>query len=366
MKVPYLDLPQQYRKQKKELDVVFKRVMNEGSFILRKDVELFEKNIAKYLKVKHVIGVNSGTDALYLSLKSLNLKKGDEVITTALLPYSTFAILNAGATPVFVDIKGDFNMDVGKMLMAITPKTKAIIAVSLNGRACKIDKIRKIARSKKIVVIEDAAQSFGSKYKGKSVGTFGLLGCFSLHPMKNLSCAGDGGFIVTNNNRLAKKLRALRNLGKLTKTTFSDFGYNSRLDNLQAAILNVKLKNINKYIQRRREIALAYNRGLAGIQLILPEYPSKDYYDTYNSYVIYTGYRNELFAYLKKYGIEAFIHYTAPSYEIKGLNLKASNLTLTKLACKDALSLPINPSMTNQQVNYVIKTIKNFSIWQKK
>ena len=357
MKAPYLDLPQQYKNQKKELDFAFKRVMTEGSFILRKDVERFEKDMASYIGVKHVIGVNSGTDALFLSLKSLDLKPKDEVITTALLPYTIFAILNAGAKPVLIDVKEDFNMDVDKIEKAITSKTKAIMPIHLNGRSCQMDKIMKIARKNNLIVIEDSAQSLGSKYKGKKTGTFGILGCFSLHPMKNLSCAGDGGFIATNNNDFAKKLRTLRNLGKYERTIFKSFGYNSRLDNLQAAILNVKLRNLNKYIKKRMEIAIEYNEGLSNLPLILPKISKED---TYNSYVIFTKDQKGLFNYLTEKRIEVFLHYSAPVYKLKELNLKDFNLPKTEQICREAISLPINPSMNDMQISYVIKSINDY------
>jgi dTDP-4-amino-4,6-dideoxygalactose transaminase len=360
-KVPYLDLPAQYRAQKNELDDAFKKVMARGDFILRNDVELFEKNISKRFGIKHVVGVNSGTDALYLSLKALNLQKGDEVITTALLPYSIFAILNAGATPILVDVKGDFNMDADKLYKAIKPRTKAIIPVHLNGRCCEIEKIMYIANTFSIPVIEDAAQSIGSKYRGGNSGTFGLCGCFSVHPMKNLSCAGDGGFITTNDKEFAEKLRALRNLGKKTKTEFASFGYNSRLDNLQAALLNVKLKNLNKNISRRRGIASEYNKKLFGLPLILPEPPSnKDYFDTYNSYIIRCNDRDKLFKHLIKNGIEAFVHYPKPIHQIEELRLLIFNLPITEKICKEAMSLPINPSMNEEQVDYVVHHIRTF------
>lgn len=357
MKINYLDLPEQYKNQKKELDLVFKRVMSEGNFILRKDVEKFEKTTASYLGVKNVIGVNSGTDALYLSLKLLNLKPTDEVITTALLPYSTFAILNAGAKPILVDVQEDFNIDPDKIEEAITKKTKAIIPVHLNGRASQMEKIMKIAKKNKLIVIEDSAQSLGATYQGKKIGTFGTLGCFSVHPMKNLSCAGDGGFICTNNDALEKKLRTLRNLGKTERTVFKSFGYNSRLDNLQAAILNVKFKNFEGYIQRRREIATEYNKGLSKLPLILPQISKED---TYNSYVIRSQNQKKLLKYLKKKRIEAFVHYPTPIYKLKELNLKDFNLQNTERICKEAISIPINPSINDPQIYHIIKTIKDF------
>jgi dTDP-4-amino-4,6-dideoxygalactose transaminase len=358
--VNYLDLVPQYKELKKEIDRELSRIMGAGDFILRKDVGIFEENMAKYLGVKYVVGVNSGTDALYLSLKALGIEKGDEVITSCLLPYSVFAILNCGAKPILVDVKGDFNIDERKIEKAITKRTKAIIPVHLNGRMCDMNKIIKLSRKYNLKVIEDAAQSLGATFNGKKSGTFGLLGCFSVHPMKNLSCAGDGGFISTNNKKLAEKLKSLRNLGKKSRTEFLGFGYNSRLDNLQAALLNVKLKRLDEWIRRRQKIAFQYDAKLLGTPIIIPMYTPIGYNDVYNSYIIRTKYRDELLRYLIKKEIECFVHYPRPTYKIKSLNLPDFKLFMTEKICKEVISLPINPHMTNRQINYVVRAIKDF------
>ncbi len=360
-KVPYIDLPLQYRNLKSELNSEFERVMNEGSFILRDDVKKFEENMASFLGVKQVVGVNSGTDALYLSAKAVGLKKGDEVITVALLPYAIFAIINAGATPCLIDIAEDFNMDMDKIEKAITPRTKAILPVHLNGRACQMDKLGDIAKKHNLIIIEDAAPSIGAKFKGRCVGSFGTTGCFSTHPMKNLSSAGDGGFISTNNEELAAKFRLLRNLGKTTKPEFSCLGYSSRLDNLQAAILNVKFKYLNEWANRRREIASIYNEKLANLPLILLPEPSQgDFFDIYNSYIIRYSRQQELCSYLRERGIEAFIHFPKPVCERKELNIPYYSLPVTEKICKEAVSLPIYPEMNDKQIDYVIKNLKEF------
>lgn len=358
-KARYLNLPEQYKSLKKEIDRKMQKVMKEGAFILRKDVEEFENNIKKLLKVKYVIGVNSGTDALYLSLKALGLKKGDEVITIALVPYAVFAILNTGAKPVLVDVKDDFMMDFDKVEKAITKRTKAIIPVHLTGRACEMKRCMQLAKKYRLKVIEDAAPSILAKYGNKYVGTFGDVGCFSTHPMKNLSCAGDGGFITTNNKKLADKLRILRNLGKPGRIESIEFGYNSRLDNLQAAILNVKLKKIKSWTNKRRRVARFYNMNLSDLPLDLPK-ESPDRLDVWNSFVIRTPHQKQLYNYLKKSNIEVFIQWTKPIYKIKVLNLKNFKLLKTEQLCKEQIFIPIHSSLTNKQLKYIVKVIERF------
>ena len=361
-KVPYINLGKQFSDLEKELTMEFKRVMGNGDFILRGDVKKFEENMASYLGVKHVIGVNSGTDALYLSTDALEIGRDDEVITVAHSFVATLAsIVNRRARPILVDIRDDFNINVDKIEEKITKKTKAIMPVHLNGRSCEIDKIMDIAQKYRLFVIEDAAQALGAEYKGSKIGGFGDLGCFSAHPMKTLSCAGDGGFISTNNDSLEDKIRTLRDHGQRIKGDYLFFGYNSRLDNLQAAILNVKMKKLDSYIKKRREIAEVYNNSLENLPLILPPKPSnEDYHDTYNSYVIRNERRNNLFGFLRAEGIESYIHIDKPLYFYPGLHLKNFHLKNNEKICKEILSLPIYPEMSNKQISYVISSLHKF------
>lgn len=361
-KVPYINLGKQFNDLEKELTAEFKRVMGNGDFILRGDVKKFEENVASYLGVKHVIGVNSGTDALYLSTDALEIKPDDEVITVAHSFVATLAsIIRQGAKPVFVDIRDDFNMDVSQIEKKITSKTKVILPVHLNGRCCDMTILNDLSKKYNIPIIEDAAQALGAKYKEKKAGSFGDLGCFSTHPMKILSCAGDGGFISTNNDSLADKVRTLRDHGQKIKGDYLFFGYNSRLDNLQAAILNVKFKHLDEYINRRRKIAEIYNKSLENLPIILPQKPSKgDYYDTYNSYVIRSERRNDLFDFLRSKSIESYIHIDKPLYFHPGLNLRNSHLKNNEKICKEILSLPIYPEMNNEQINYVTDSLGEF------
>lgn len=359
-KVSYIDLGAQFESKKVEIVNGFERIMKEGSFILREDVNEFEKNMASYLGVKNVIGVNSGTDALYLSVSALGIGEGDEVITVAHSFVATLAsIVRVGAKPILVDIRDDFNIDVEQVKDKITDKTKAIIPVHLNGRSCQMKRLEEIADG--IPIIEDSAQALGSMYKGKKTGSFGVVGCFSTHPMKILGCAGDGGFISTNEDLLAEKIKRLRDHGQKEKGEFVDWGYNSRLDNLQAAILNVKFKSLKNYISRRREIAFIYSEELKDLPLILPPKPSEgDFFDTYNSYVIRSEQRERLLFHLKKKGIECFVHIGRPLYQYKGLGLTGIKLKNNEKICKEILSIPIYPEMDEKKSDYVIEKIKGF------
>lgn len=359
-KVPYINLSAQFLNLEEALACEFKRVMSSGSFILRDDVKKFETNMASYLDVRNVIGVNSGTDALYLATEAIDLGPGDEVITVAHSFVATVAaITRTGAEPIFVDIDENFNMDVDKVEKKITKKTRAIIPVHLNGRCCRMDKIESLAQKYGLEIIEDAAQALGSSYLGKKAGSFGLIGCFSTHPMKTLSCAGDGGFISTNNDDLAEKFRILRDHGQKVKGEFLRFGYNSRLDNLQATILNVKFAHLENYIARRRAIAGFYNKALELLPLKLPNAPSTgDFFDTYNSYVIRSSERDNLAEHLKSKGIETFVHIAKPLYKHEGLKLSDAHLPKNEQICSEILSLPIYPEMSERQVKYVADSVR--------
>jgi len=360
--VPYINLGKQFHCLEQELTAEFKRVMTNGEFILRDDVKKFEENMTSYLQVKHIIGVNSGTDALYLAVEALGIQPNDEIITVANTFVATAtSIVRRGAKPVFIDICDDFNMDVDQIEKRITDKTKAIIPVHLNGRSCKMDVLEQLAKKYDLDIIEDAAQSLGTEYQNKKVGSYGDLGCFSLHPLKSLSCAGDGGFISTNDDKLAEKLRILRDHGQKEKGEFLCFGFNSRLDNLQAAILNVKMRNFQNNILRRREIAETYQNSFEGLPLTLPPKPSiGEHYDTYTSYVIRTDKRDDLLKHLRSNGIEAFVHIPKPLYKHSGLKLKDAHLVKNERICSENLSIPIYPELSSEEINYVTNNIHNF------
>ena len=297
MKVPFVNYPLQYRNLKKEIDEAIQNTLERGDLILRGDVESFEKKLADFVGTKYAVALNSGTDALFLSLKAASIGKGDEVITVShSFIASITAIVQSGATPILVEVREDFLMDMDKVEEAITPKTKAIIPVHLNGRTCDMEKLMAISEKHNLIVIEDAAQALGAEFNGKKAGSFGQTGCFSFYPAKILGCPGDGGAITTNSLEIAEKIRLLRDHGQKTKTEIVCYGWNSRLDNLQAAILNVKFKYLPEWIKRRREIAKIYDKGLSDIPRVkLPSDSDSGgkHFDVFQNYVIRAEKRDE-------------------------------------------------------------------------
>ena len=364
-KVPFVDYPKQYRSMEKEIDAAIKEVLLNGDFILREQLRQFENNIASFVGVKYAVGVNSGTDALYLSLLAAGVGHGDEVITVAHTFLATVgAIVNCGAKPVLVDVKPDFNIDVDDVEAAITPQTKAIIPVHLNGRLCDMEKLMEIAARHNLMVIEDAAQALGAMFDGKKAGSFGLAGCFSFYPAKVLGTAGDGGLAATNDGEIAEKIRALRDNGRVIgRDEVVGYGFNRRLDTLHAAILDVKLRRLPEWIERRREIAGIYHQGLSGIsQLQLPPQPQVDdhYFDVFQNYVIRTKRRDELVSHLQGSGIEILISWPIPMNHQKALGLTHFKLPETEAISREVLSLPMYPELGNEQIEYVIQTVRNF------
>jgi len=269
-KIKYINLQAQHNSIKKEIKKKIESIFSRSAFILRQEVIDFEKKITKLLKIKYCVALNSGTDALLMSLSQIKIKKGDEII----VPSHTYvasvgAIKHIGAEPVFIDIRDDFNLDPNEIVKKISKKTRAIMVVHLNGRCCEMDKIMSIARKYKLKVIEDCAQAFGSKYKNKNAGSFGLSGAFSLHPMKNLNVPGDGGFLITNNKKVYSNVLLLRDHGrerKNGKEIRKSYGLNSRLDNLHAGIALIKLKYFKKWVNKRRSIAKQYCFNLSDLK----------------------------------------------------------------------------------------------------
>jgi dTDP-4-amino-4,6-dideoxygalactose transaminase len=364
-RVPFVNYPEQYRNIGKELDAAIKEVLSKGDFILREQLRQFESNIASFLGVKYAVGLNSGTDALYLSLLVCGLGRDDEVITVAHTFLATVgAIVNCGAKPVLVDVKQDYNMDVDKVEELITPRTKAIIPVHLNGRLCDMEKLMKMAARHDLMVIEDAAQALGASFDGKKAGSWGLTGCFSFYPAKVLGTAGDGGMVATNDHGIAEKIRALRDNGRVTgKDEVIGYGFNSRLDNLHAAMLDVKFKHLPQWIGRRREIASLYTQGLSDLpQLQLPPPPqAKDrYFDVFQNYVIRTKKRDKLVSHLEENGVETLISWPIPMNHQKALRLSHFKLPETEAISREVLSLPMYPELSDEQVEYVIKTVRGF------
>jgi dTDP-4-amino-4,6-dideoxygalactose transaminase len=363
--VPFVNYPEHYRRIWDEVMEAIEGALSHGDLILRDQLRQFEENIASFVGVKHAVGVNSGTDALYLSLKAAGVGQGDEVITVAHTFVATVsAIVYCGAKPILVDIDEDMNMDVNQVEKAITPKTKTIIPVHLNGRICDMEKLMAIANEHDLLIIEDAAQALGATLDGKKAGSFGLTGCFSFYPAKMLGAAGDGGIAVTNDEEIAEKIRLLRDHGYQRSTgEMLCYGYNSRLDNLQAAILDVKLKHLPQWIERRRELASLYHRGLSDLQeLKLPPPPRSNdrFFDVFQNYVIRAKERDMLVAHLRESGIEILISWPKPMHHHEALGLKHFHLPKTELISDEVLSLPIYPELSDEKVEYVIEAIHKF------
>jgi len=365
-KVPFVAYGLQYKNLKTEIDSAMQDVLGRGDLIMRKDNEEFEEKLAKFVGTKYAIGLNSGTDALFFALIASGIGKGDEVITVSHTFVASFAtIAQVGATPILVDVGEDFEMDTSKIEEAITEKTKAIIPVHLNGRMTNMDKVMEIAKKHNLIVIEDAAQALGAKHNGKKAGSIGWAGCFSFYPAKILGCFGDGGGLTTNDENLAEKVRLLRDHGQKTKTEILCYGWNSRLDNLQAAVLNVKLNYLESWLNKRREIAKIYQEGLKNVsQIKLPNAPEKngEYFDVFQNYVLKVEKRDELFSYLKENGVETLMKDPVTNHSHKALNVSHFNLPITDRLAKEVISLPMYPELTDEQVQYVIKCVKDFYV----
>ncbi len=365
IKVPFFNYPHVYKQYSHIIKPKLFSTIERGAYILQNELFEFEKNLAKFLRAKYAIGVADGTNAILLSLRALGMKKGDEAIISSHTYIATAsAIHDAGGTVVVIDCKNDFMMDENKIEKAINKKTKFIIPTQLNGRVCNMDKILKIAKKYKLKVVEDGAQSIGAKYKNKYSTTFGVTGTLSFYPAKILGSFGDGGAIITNDKFTADKLLKLRDHGRDKDGKVVSWGTNSRLDNLQAVVLNAKLKYLKKDLNRRREIAKIYNDGLNKIKsLILPPGPdiNSSNYDVYQNYEILADKRNSLKKYLYKKGIGTLIQWNGqPIHSIKGIKVKKSSYKKTDDIFKKILMLPMNTSLTNFQINYVIKSIKEF------
>jgi dTDP-4-amino-4,6-dideoxygalactose transaminase len=362
-KVPFVNYKRQYQHLKSEFDGVFEEVMSGGDFILRRHLEAFEKEIAAFVGTNHAIGVNTGTDALYLSTQALKFGPGDEVITVAHTFVSTVgAIVQCGATPILVDVRDDFNIDVDRIEEAITSKTKGIIPVHLNGHACEMDRIMELSKKYNLKLIEDAAQALGASYKGKKCGSFGDTGIFSFYPAKMLGTAGDGGMICTNDDSLARRLRAFRDNGRVESVdTIECFGWCTRLDNLHAALLSMKFRYFAKWVKRRREVAKMYASGLIEIGGLAPPPNSHDdYFDVYQNYVIRCRERDKLAEHLGKAGIEILISWPTPLHKQRALELSHFSLPVTERISAEVISLPMYPELTDGEVEYVIEAVRDF------
>ncbi|HSA07225.1 MAG TPA: DegT/DnrJ/EryC1/StrS family aminotransferase [Candidatus Gastranaerophilales bacterium] len=352
--IPILDLQQQYEQIKEQVEKEVLKVLSSGKYILGENVNKLETDFANYCGVKRAVGVASGTDAIYIALKALDIGPGDEVITTSFTFIATVeAISYVGAKPVFVDIDPNtYNLDVRELEKKITPKTKAIIPVHLYGQPVDMSPVIEAAKKYDLFVIEDCAQSVGASYKGKKTGSFGDIGCFSFFPTKNLGAAGDGGMITTNSNYIADRILSLRNHGSHIRYYHTEVGLNSRLDEIQAAVLNVKFPHLDRWNSKRREAAYFYNELFKDVKEIITPKELDNTECVYHQYTIKTIERDKLFNILKENGVMSMIYYPVPVHlqeAYAGLSLMEGSLPNSEQAAKNVLSLPIFPEITRDQ-----------------
>lgn len=388
MNIPLIDLQAQYKSLEEELNKAALEVLSSAKYIMGENVIEFEKEFASYIGVKHAISVGNGTDALVLALKAMGIKSGDEVITTPFTFFATAEAISAvGAVPVFVDVeKETFNIDVTKIEEKITNKTKAIIPVHIFGQAADMDEINKIAKKHNLLVLEDACQAIGGKYKGKNIGALADAACFSFFPTKNLGCAGDGGMIVTDNDDIAIIARALRTHGSgengqkaynllnniteevktaegVDDTVYNPLkyynyliGYNTRLDAIQAALLRIKLKEIDKWNAKRREIVKIYNDALQNSDYVTP-FCREDVEHVYHMYILQSEKREEVIAKLKKAGVATGVYYPIPLHlqkVYKDLGYKEGDMPVAEYLSHRTFAIPVYPELTKEQVDYIL------------
>jgi len=360
--VKYIDLPAQARALRAKLLAAVEQVLERGEFILGPAVEQFEQRFAALCGCSYALGVANGTDAIVMAFKALGIGPGAEVITTANSFLATAAAITmVGAKPVFVDVRDDYNIDPDLIERALTPNTKAILPVHLTGKPADMDPILEIAREHKLQVIEDAAQAVGASYRGKKVGSFGAIGCFSLHPLKNLNACGDGGAMTTQDESLREKLAKFRNHGLRNRDESEFWGFNSRLDSLQAALLNVKLDHLDEWTRKRRQTAAFYHQHLHDV--VKCPFDKPDEYSVYHTFVIQAEQRDELQRFLLEAGVETKIHYPIPIHlqpAARGLGYRPGDLPVTERLAQTILSLPVYPELTPEQRETVVYAVKSF------
>ncbi|HJP31869.1 MAG TPA: DegT/DnrJ/EryC1/StrS family aminotransferase [Candidatus Latescibacteria bacterium] len=361
--IPYVNLRAQGQEQLEELSTLFADVVLRGAFVGGDAIERFEGRVAERCGTAHAVALNSGTDALILALKVTGIGPGDEVITP---PNSFIAsascIVHVGARPVFADVLPDQNIDPDAVARAITPRTRAIMPVHLTGRVCRMEALLELAAANDLLLIEDAAQSIGSTYGGRPSGSFGTFGCFSAHPLKNLSALGDAGYVTTDDADGADRLRRLRNHGMADRTTVDEWGYVSRMDTLQAAVLDWRLGHLDKIITRRRRIAARYQQRFAGTQILAP--PCRDQeFNTFHTFVVQVDGRDELKKHLQERGIKTTIHYPVPIHlqpAARDLGYRTGDFPETERQAARILTLPVNEYMTNDDVERVADDVLAF------
>lgn len=360
--IPVIDLKKQYQSIRPELDAVFARVLEKGAFILGSEVSAFEKEFAEYCGATHAIGVASGTDALQLALMACEIGENDEVAVPAHTAVATVSAVEAGgAHPLLVDVdSANYTLDPNLLPRILTPRTRAVIPVHLYGCPVDMEPVLEFAQKNHLFVIEDCSQAHGASYRGRKIGTWGDIAAFSFYPTKNLGAFGDGGMVVTNNDALAEKVRLLRQYGWGEHYVSSIRGINSRLDELQAGILRVKLHHLDGWNTRRRQFAELYRNLLSGTDLVLP---AQNAGHVYHQFVIRHPQRDSLREYLKENGISTLIHYPVPVHfqpAYADLGYTAGSLPVTERASREVLSLPLYPELTEEKVMRICQTILDF------
>jgi len=364
LRIPYVNLAQQHQLLREEILKAVAGVIDSGQFILGEETERFETEFAQLCAAKYAVGVNSGTDALILALKILGVRPGDEVITA---PNSYLAsascVALAGATPKFADVREDLNIDPQAVERAITPKTRAIIPVHLTGKPAPMKELLAVAKKHKLEIVEDAAQAVGAKLDEKPVGTFGRAGCFSLHPLKNLNACGDAGLLVTNEQHIAQRAKLLRAHGQPNRDDCTEFSMVSRLDSVQAAILRVKLRHLDKVTSARRAHAEHYRQRLKGCPRIQCPVDGPGEFCVYHTFVVQADKREELRAHLEKSGIGSAIHYPVPIHLMevgRKLGHHPGEFPVCERLAKRILSLPIYPELAVNHIDQVSDAILDF------
>jgi len=363
MNIPLVDLKRQYASIKSEIDSAIQGVLDDAGFILGTHVKNFEEEFAEYCGTAHCIGVNSGTDALFLSFLAIGLKAGDEVITVPNTFFATTEYLgHLGVKPVFVDVDSKtYLMDVSKIRGAITPHTKAILPVHLYGQMANMEEIMKIAKKLNLKVIEDCAQAHGAERNGKKAGTFGDLGIYSFFPGKNLGAYGDAGCVVTNNDSYAEFIRMYRDHGRSSKYEHIHEAYSSRMDGIQAAVLSVKLKHLDAWVEARRRIATQYDQLI--LDVIKKPFEEQENRHAYHLYVIETDKRDDLLKHLKEKGIQAGVHYPIPLHlqpAYAYLRVEKGRFPVAEHESEHVLSLPIFPELGDGELEYIAEQVNSF------
>jgi dTDP-4-amino-4,6-dideoxygalactose transaminase len=362
--VPFFNYPYVFTSHEEDFIAIFRDVGKRGAFIAQRDLHDFEQHLARFTGARHVLGFSNATDGLHIALRAAGIGPGDEVIFCSHTMVATAAaIYFAGATPVPVECGPDHLMDPASAAAAVTPRTRALMPTQLNGRSCDMDALQALADSHDLLIVEDAAQALGSKYKGRQSGTFGVASAISFYPAKNLGCLGDGGAVLTNDYKIHRKMFLLRDHGRDEAGDVVMWGLNTRLDNLQAAILDFKLARYDDETGRRREIARLYQERLGGVtQLVLPPAPDSepDHFDVFQNYEIEADRRDDLLAYLKENGIGTLIQWGGKAvhqFEKLGLNVR---LPYTERMFTRCLMLPMNTSLSDEDVDYVAAIVRQF------